>query len=72
MHNVHYKHIANIPGIISQKYNMYNKPILHLSHLDTMSHRFGVLSGIWLAAKRKAFNSDNLRTTSFLAFYVVS
>ena len=32
-----------------------------------MSHRFGVLSGIWLAAKRKAFNSDNLRTTSFLA-----
>ena len=31
MHNIHYKHIANIPGIISQKYNMYNKPILHLS-----------------------------------------
>ena len=31
MHNIHYKHIANIPDIISQKYNMYNKPILHLS-----------------------------------------
>ena len=41
--------------------------VLSATNLDTISHRFGVLSGIWLAAKRKAFNFDNAITTSFLA-----
>ena len=40
MHNIHYKHMANIPGIISQKYNMYNKPILHLSPEYTLHYTF--------------------------------
>ena len=41
--------------------------VLPATNLDTISHCFGVISGVWLAAKHKAFNSDNLITTSFLA-----
>ena len=41
--------------------------VLSATNLETISHRFGVPSGIWLAAKCKAFNLDNVITTSFLA-----